>query len=167
MAEPLAAAGSFPENRFDVVTLIEVIEHLPDPTRVLSQAVKWLRPGGFLYVTTPNVHSLNHRLGPRWSIFCPPEHLTIWSPRGLRTAPSRLGLTRIRLRTHGLNAVEILAMIKGLAADVPIHRQRAADSLNRAHSKTPVRRAAKRLANALLSLAGIGDALKASGEKPS
>jgi SAM-dependent methyltransferase len=167
VAEPPAAAGLFPENGFDVVTLIEVIEHLDDPVHALRQAVRWLRPGGLLYLTTPNVHSLNGRLlGPRWSIFCPPEHLTIWSPRGLRTALSRLGLRRVRLWTHGFNPVEILALLRTQRPDVPVDRQRAGDSLNRALSKTPVRRAAKRAANGLLTLAGVGDTLKARAEKP-
>jgi SAM-dependent methyltransferase len=168
VAEPHAAADLLPESGFDVVTLIEVIEHLEDPVRVLRQAVGWLRPGGLLYLTTPNVHSLNRRfLGPRWSIFCPPEHLTIWSPRGLKTALSRLGLTRVRLWTHGFNPAEILAILKGLGPDVPVHRQRAADSMNRALSKTPMRRAAKRFVNGLLTLGGVGDTLKAGCEKSS
>ena len=166
VAEPHAAADLLPQSGFDVVTLIEVIEHLEDPVRVLRQAVGWLRPGGFLYLTTPNVHSLNRRfLGPRWSIFCPPEHLTIWSPRGLRTALSRLGLTRVRLWTHGFNPIEILAVLKRQGPEVPVHRQQAAESLNRALSGTPLRRAVKHVANGLLSLTRVGDTLKASGEK--
>ena len=167
VAEPPAAAESFPEKGFDVVTLIEVIEHLVDPNRVLAQALAWLRPGGLLYVTTPNADSLNRRLlGPHWSIFCPPQHLTIWSPRGLRAALSRAGLTRVRLWTHGLNPVEVLARVRGLGPDTPVHRQHAADSLNRALTRSAGRRLVKRTANGLLSLVGAGDTLKACGERP-
>lgn len=165
VAEPDAATDLFPKDGFDVVTLVEVIEHLAHPADALRQAVGWLRPGALLYLTTPNAGSLNRRLqGPRWSVFCPPEHLTIWSPQGLRTTLSRLGLTRFRVRTHGFNPAEILASWK--SAGAPVNRQQAAESLNRALSHTSLRRAAKRMANRLLSLLGVGDTLKVWCEKP-
>jgi hypothetical protein len=147
------------------VSLVEVIEHLEQPVGVLRQAVGWLRPGGLLFLTTPNARSLNRRLlGSEWSIFCPPEHLTIWSPQGLRVVLVALGLTRVRLRTHGLNPAEILAACTRRGQ--PVHRQNAADSLNRAFLQTPVRRVVKHLANRMLSLVGVGDTLKAWSEKP-
>jgi SAM-dependent methyltransferase len=165
VAEPLAADKAFVDGGFDVVSMIEVIEHLEEPTQALRRAVGWLRPGGLLFLTTPNARSLNRLfLGSDWSVFCPPEHLTLWSPQGLRTVLLRLGLTRIRIRTHGLNPAEVLA-----ARKIPgqtVHRQHAAENLNRAFSQTPIRRAAKRVANRILSLAGVGDTLKAWCEKP-
>jgi SAM-dependent methyltransferase len=165
VAEPSVAEGSFPVGAFDVVSLVEVIEHLEEPIPVLQQAVAWLRPGGQLFVTTPNARSLNGRLlGSDWSIFCPPDHLTIWTPRGLRTVLKALGLVHIRVRTHGLNPAEIMTARR--PPGQPIHRQDAADQLNRALQQTPVRRAAKRLANGMLSLAEVGDTLKAWSEKP-
>jgi 2-polyprenyl-3-methyl-5-hydroxy-6-metoxy-1,4-benzoquinol methylase len=57
--EPNEAENRFPVGGFDVVTLIEVIEHLVDPRVALKQAVRWLRLGGLLYLTTPNGNSLN------------------------------------------------------------------------------------------------------------
>jgi len=152
---------------FDVVTLVEVVEHVVDPVQMLRRAVAWLRPGGLLFLTTPNGDSLNRRLlGPGWSIFCPPEHLTIWTPRGLRIALGQLGLTRIRVRTHGLNPVEILAAARR-GTSAPVHRQEAAESLNVALSRTAGRRLAKRAANGVLSLLGIGDTIKVWCERPS
>lgn len=47
------------DERFDCITLIEVIEHLrPDEiVRVLDQAAALLKPGGRLHITTPNYAS--------------------------------------------------------------------------------------------------------------
>jgi 2-polyprenyl-3-methyl-5-hydroxy-6-metoxy-1,4-benzoquinol methylase len=40
--------------RFDVVTMMDVIEHVPDPRRLLADARRLLRPLGRLVVYTPN-----------------------------------------------------------------------------------------------------------------
>jgi SAM-dependent methyltransferase len=41
------------ENRWDVVFLLDVLEHLPPDTEALKQIGRALRPGGILFVTTP------------------------------------------------------------------------------------------------------------------
>lgn len=43
------------DGRFDCVTLGEVIEHLPDPDRLLGEIRRVLAPGGRLVVSTPNL----------------------------------------------------------------------------------------------------------------
>lgn len=50
----LGEALPFTSQSVDLVVLIEVIEHLPDPGRVLADITRILRPGGNLIVTTPN-----------------------------------------------------------------------------------------------------------------
>ena len=159
-------ARFIPES-FDVVSMVEVIEHLADPVTALQQAVRWLRPGGLLYLTTPNANSLNRRLlGHQWSIFCPPEHVIIWSAAGLRKALRAVGVATIRLRTQGLNPVEIIARFRRRAGATEANRQGAAIALNEALARTPSRRALKVAVNAGLGLLGVGDTLKAWCEKP-
>jgi SAM-dependent methyltransferase len=44
----------FPDGAFDVVYSNNVLEHTTDPAKVLSEAVRVLKPGGTLYVEVPN-----------------------------------------------------------------------------------------------------------------
>lgn len=43
----------FPDGKFDLVSTIEVVEHLPEHDRFLSELARVTKPGGWLYVTTP------------------------------------------------------------------------------------------------------------------
>jgi SAM-dependent methyltransferase len=45
---------SHDEASFDIVVCFEVIEHVPEPERVLDELHRVLRPGGLLVVSTPN-----------------------------------------------------------------------------------------------------------------
>jgi len=45
----------FPDDYFDIVTLIETIEHLQDPDHCLIEVKRVLKPGGIFIVTTPNL----------------------------------------------------------------------------------------------------------------
>jgi SAM-dependent methyltransferase len=49
-----ATALPFADARFDAVTMFDVIEHVPDDARAMAEALRVLRPGGALLVSTPN-----------------------------------------------------------------------------------------------------------------
>jgi SAM-dependent methyltransferase len=148
---------------FDVVTMIEVLEHVADPVCLLSDAARWLRPGGLLYVTTPNARGLNCRiLGQAWSVVCPPQHLILWTPRALRVALARAGFSTWRLRAEGFNPAEILAWMRGgRSAAESVNRYESGLALSAALERSRVRRIAKAVVNRGLSALGLGDTLKA------
>ena len=72
-----------PEHGYDVVTLWDVIEHLPDPALDLRAIFGALRPGGILAISTMDVDSLfARRRRKRWPWYMQ-MHLVYFSRRTL------------------------------------------------------------------------------------
>lgn len=87
------------DGPYDVVTLWDVLEHLPDPAAALAAVADVLRPGGVLALSTGDVSSLAARLsGSRWHLFTLPEHLWFHTPNSLRHLLRRVGLEPIDCR---------------------------------------------------------------------
>ena len=49
-------------DKFDALVAIEIIEHLENPFRFIRECSKLLKPGGLLFLTSPNVEAINSRL---------------------------------------------------------------------------------------------------------
>jgi 2-polyprenyl-3-methyl-5-hydroxy-6-metoxy-1,4-benzoquinol methylase len=56
------ADANLPEGSFDAVTLYDVIEHLQSPRTDLARACALLRPGGVLFLLTPNENALPRKI---------------------------------------------------------------------------------------------------------
>jgi len=90
---------SFPQGRFSLVTLWDVVEHLPDPGRTLAIVRTVLRDDGLLALTTGDVGSVVARLcRGNWHLFTLPDHLWFFSERTLRELLDRTGFRVIELR---------------------------------------------------------------------
>lgn len=82
---------------FDAITMAHVIEHLHRPLEALARAFELLRPGGRLYLDTPNIASLGHRwFGADWRGLEPPRHLVLFNWSSLRLALKETGFVAIR-----------------------------------------------------------------------
>jgi SAM-dependent methyltransferase len=81
-----------PEGPFDLITLVEVIEHTLDPIQVLTRLRERLSERGILVLSTELFKEGVH--GPEWHYLAPElgQHVTIFSEDGLRTAARAAGL---------------------------------------------------------------------------
>jgi SAM-dependent methyltransferase len=87
-------------DRFDVVTLWDVLEHTPDPMEVLQECRRVLKPGGLLIVNYPDIHSLISRLmGRRW-VFLLSVHLYYFTPSTMRRILESAGFSLLETRKH-------------------------------------------------------------------
>ncbi len=87
-----AEDAAFAAGTFDLVTMFHVLEHLHDPMAVLAKIRSWLREGGTLRLSVPNVESYESRLfGRLWFGLEIPRHLTHFSPATVRRALEMAG----------------------------------------------------------------------------
>ncbi|MGD0024708.1 MAG: class I SAM-dependent methyltransferase [Xanthobacteraceae bacterium] len=78
----------------DVIVLLDVIEHVPDPQETLTLCRRYLNTDGIVAITTGDFASLYARLaGPHWRLMTPPQHLWYHTPESMRRLGRSLGLT--------------------------------------------------------------------------
>ena len=66
----------YPDSSFDVVTLWDVLEHVPDPKATLAETARILKPGGLLVFSLPNPDCVEaHLFGGNWVGWERPRHL--------------------------------------------------------------------------------------------
>jgi SAM-dependent methyltransferase len=88
-----------PANLFDVVVLSNVLEHSPDPTQMLADVRRILKPGGEVWVSCPNSRSwLRSCFGPHWINWHVPFHIVHFSSTTLHGILRRTGFANIRTR---------------------------------------------------------------------
>jgi SAM-dependent methyltransferase len=112
----------YPPESFDVITLWDVVEHTPDPARVVSRISDLLKPGGLLIVNYPDRGSWIARLlGRRWP-FLSSVHLYYFKRRTLANMLEGLGFEVKQQRPH-LQWLELDYVLKrGDVISAPLSR---------------------------------------------
>jgi SAM-dependent methyltransferase len=83
-------------ERFDVVSMIQVIAHLYDLRAGLQAAAKITRPGGYWLIETGDRESLVARMfGKHWYAYSPPSVLHWFSRQGLRRLVGQFGFVEV------------------------------------------------------------------------
>jgi SAM-dependent methyltransferase len=109
----LAELTREPDASFDVISMIEVLEHLPSPVEPLQLVSRLLRPGGLLLLTTGNLDSpVARRQGIAYRYCAPEIHVSLFNPRCLATLYRRVGLATHTVRYHGTVQFKVLKTLR-------------------------------------------------------
>lgn len=152
----------FGKIQFDVIISIEVIEHINNPIEYLTKMNEILRPGGTIYVTTPNFNSyLRHRLKENYNVIEYPNHLGYFTRKTLNKLFTENGFKTLKIQTTGISLTR-LRTSKG-KSDQGFVSETSDDEMVRYRiERNKTLRLGKRMANGVLNLFKIGDTLKGS-----
>jgi SAM-dependent methyltransferase len=104
------------QERWDVVILAAVLEHLYDPLTLLARVREALRPGGFVFIDVPNECSFYSRIGNLYlrlrgrdwatnlSPTFPPFHVVGFCPASLKWALGRTGFSPVRFELYRMDS---------------------------------------------------------------
>ena len=99
---PITGPLPFADNSFDLVWSSEVIEHVADAARWLSEVRRVLAPSGRLLLTTPNHSRLALALGGIERYSDPlGDHLHLYSRGSLRRLLDEFGFAQVTVRSAG------------------------------------------------------------------
>ena len=82
------------DGKFDFILMLNLIEHVSDPRAMLAKVRRLLKPGGQLFIKTPNYASLDARLFRHrsWAGFHTPRHFVLFQRRSLEALCRECGL---------------------------------------------------------------------------
>lgn len=90
-------------QKFDVITLWHVFEHLGEVKRQRAKLKSMLRPGGYLIMEMPNGESIWRKVfGKYWRMWMVPQHLWFWTEKSVRIFMEQNGFEIVEVKQVGL-----------------------------------------------------------------
>ena len=91
----------FPPDSFDVVTMIQVIEHVATPNKLVKHLGGMMSKGGILFFETPNMKSWDRRFFRKatWGGYHFPRHWTLWDPETMTRMLNDSGFDVVSITT--------------------------------------------------------------------
>lgn len=113
----------FEPASFDVITTHQVIEHVPDPLAFLRALYAWLKPGGLLWIGTPNLDCpIHEKFGEFYGNLHPPQHMVVFNQKSLANLTHAAGFHKQKFLRRGLHdynqTLGSAALARGLTGEV-------------------------------------------------
>ncbi|MDR1561423.1 MAG: class I SAM-dependent methyltransferase [Holosporaceae bacterium] len=80
---------------YDIITAIEVIEHIQYPLEFLQRLKQFMKPNGLFFYTTGNSSPFRNNL-LKWSYVCPEVHISYFNPHCMKIALEKTGFKAIQ-----------------------------------------------------------------------
>lgn len=90
----------FSKKSFDVITMIDSLEHVSNPRKILLKSKEIMKKEGLIVIQTPNAESFISKLtGKNWFWLLPSQHLYLFSIKSLKMLLEQTGFKIIRVST--------------------------------------------------------------------
>ncbi|NTS43155.1 class I SAM-dependent methyltransferase [Flavisolibacter sp. BT320] len=122
--------SSFFNMKFDIVVMIDVVEHISNMQRFMQQVSSVLKPGAIIFIGTGNIDSFNARFaGSNWGYFVSWEHVSFFNLKSMRALLTNFNYTDIEIRKTSLqhrpvkNTVEFIKNVAKKAINPFVRRK--------------------------------------------
>ncbi len=88
------------KGKYDIILLMDVIEHLKDPLRILKRLKFFLNRGGIVVIQTPNYKSLMAKICKNWSWWMVSDHKFFFSPKSIHALLKKARFAVSELETY-------------------------------------------------------------------
>jgi 2-polyprenyl-3-methyl-5-hydroxy-6-metoxy-1,4-benzoquinol methylase len=158
--------GNYVAGSFDIIASFEVLEHINNPREEIEKFHHLLRPGGLVYLTTPNFNAFNrYYLKEKYNVITYPEHLSYYTPKTLKAVFRHAGFKTWRFKSTGLSITRIKTSQKKSNQQY-ISATSDDEKIRQKIEEKRVLQWAKKLVNWILTVTGKGDTLKGYFVKP-
>jgi len=107
--------ADFSINHFDLIIANHILEHLLKPINIFNKINSFLKPGGILFLSTPNGTCLNFRLvKKKWRHLIPNEHIFLFNEKSLKLFLKKTNFKLLELRKRLYSDGNLLTYIKKL-----------------------------------------------------
>jgi SAM-dependent methyltransferase len=101
------------DARYDIISMIEVLEHLPEPAAAIALVARLLKPGGLLILTTGNLDNpVARRQGIHYRYCAPEIHVSLFNPRCLARLYRSVGLEPYRVQYRGTVKFKVVKSLR-------------------------------------------------------
>lgn len=95
-------------GKFDAVVCFEVLEHLLEPSKILSSVHSNLKVGGYFFASTPNAQSIEVQLLKEKSTTVDIEHISVLTPASIYVLGMRNNFRVLEISTPGFFDLELI-----------------------------------------------------------
>ncbi|MCZ3367520.1 MULTISPECIES: class I SAM-dependent methyltransferase [Methanobacterium] len=104
--------AKYNDNFFDLITLNHVLEHVDNPSEIMKELHRILKPNGFLVIATPISDSLAFKIfGKYWAQLDSPRHLFLFSTSVLKKYSEKYGFDIIKIRYNSTPSFQFISSI--------------------------------------------------------
>ncbi len=111
------------EEKYDLISMWETLEHIADPHYILREVASRLLPGGLLAVTVPNLNATGLRVSREkcsyaYGGFNSPGHINFFNHRTIDILFKRCGLALVEVTyEYSTNPYELFGYLSGIVSD--------------------------------------------------